>query len=215
MTIESLLPPASTALERALEQVSALRVDALDAPVDTVWNPATIAAPLLPWLAWGLSIDRWNPDWSEAKKRTAIADAIADQRQKGTPASLRTILNDYEPLLALVEWFDLNPRGIPHTFEIRLPVGDNRTPPERAAMIADVIRDIAMVKPVRSHFRFVQLLDLAQLIRVVAGVNLVDFIRFDAAAMTVPTRNWALVLQAETGEPLQSEDGEFLLDEAA
>ena len=205
MTIESLLPPASTALERAFENAVARRIDALAIPVDTLWNPSKIAAPLLPWLAWGLSIDRWDPNWTEAQKRAACQNAIAEQRKKGTPASIKSVLASYDPLLRLVEWFETRPRGIPHTFEIRLPLYDGRTPAARAQLVEDVIRDIEMVKPVRSHFRFVQLAELLQRCRPVAAVRPVIFARFEA--------------QAYPGSPMPGsgrrllEDGSFLLNE--
>jgi phage tail P2-like protein len=38
-----------------------------------LWNPQTCPLAALPWLAWTLSIDKWDTDWTEERKRTATA----------------------------------------------------------------------------------------------------------------------------------------------
>ena len=43
---------------------------------------------LFPFLAWGLAISHWNPDWTEAEKRSAIAAAIPFHQVKGTRAAV-------------------------------------------------------------------------------------------------------------------------------
>ena len=52
----SILPPNVTRAERALEGATA-RLDDVPVPIRSMWNPATCPAFLLPWIAWGLSID--------------------------------------------------------------------------------------------------------------------------------------------------------------
>ena len=210
-----LLPPATTRIEHALDLVGARRLLGIDAPVDTLLDPASIPAPLLPWLGWGLSIDRWSAAWSEAQKRAACAAAIDEQRRKGTPASVKAVLASYDPLLQLVEWFQRAPEGEPHTFEIRLPLYDGRTPAARAQLIDDVIRDIAMVKPVRSWFRFVQLIDLMQRLRAVAAVRPVTFARFTGPALPGGPAPAAGRLLNEDGGRHLLEDGGDHLQEAA
>lgn len=85
------MPPNSTKLERALEQVAA---NALDLPViiKQLHNPDTCPTVLLPWLAWSLSVDEWDKDWSEENQRQTIKDSRQIHRQKGTKASIRRIL---------------------------------------------------------------------------------------------------------------------------
>lgn len=83
----SLLPPNRTASEAALEAASA-RLGAVETPIDQVWRPEACPAPLLPWLAWALSVDEWDAGWSEEAKRASIAAAIGLHRTKGTRASI-------------------------------------------------------------------------------------------------------------------------------
>ncbi len=88
---KSVLPPNSTKLERALEQVAA---KALDLPIiiKELHNPDTCPAQLLPWLAWSLSVDEWDKDWSEEHQRNIIKESRQVHREKGTKASIRRIL---------------------------------------------------------------------------------------------------------------------------
>ena len=50
MMFPSLLPPGSTRLEKALEQVAAGLLD-IPTPVRAVWSPKDCPIELLPWLA--------------------------------------------------------------------------------------------------------------------------------------------------------------------
>lgn len=86
-----LLPANSTAAERAISDAMA-RAWAIATPADLMWDPARIPAEYLPWLAWAASVDHWDPDWTEAEKRTAIAGSAAWHRIKGTRGSVLTVL---------------------------------------------------------------------------------------------------------------------------
>jgi phage tail P2-like protein len=58
----------------------------VDLPIADLWNPQTCPLPALPWLAWTLSVDTWDTDWTEERKRAITAGAIAAQRRKGSVA---------------------------------------------------------------------------------------------------------------------------------
>ena len=86
-----LLPPNATLLERAVDAASA-RLDELGVPVSDLWNPARCPLALLPWLAWSLAVESWDPDWPAELKRRACAEAFAVHREKGTVAAINRIL---------------------------------------------------------------------------------------------------------------------------
>lgn len=205
----SLLPPTSLAPERALEATIAERF-AIPVDVARLWNPLTCPAELLPWLAWGLSIDLWDSDWSEATKRAAIADAIPFQMRKGTPASLRTVLDRFDPLIQLVEWFDANPRMDPHTFRLELPLPSESDVTYDEALVAALLRDIAAVKPIRSHMSAVFKLTLATETALAAVARPLMLTRLDMAADTSIEPDWDTYLLTEIGEPILAESGAFL-----
>lgn len=177
----SLLPPASTPLERAIEQATA-RVCDVPTPQRGLMSPAACPIGALPWLGWALSIDRWDADWSEADKRAAVARAIADQRIKGTRQAVENVLATFaDGGLQLVEWWEMTPKGTPHTFDVRLSIDDTTTLTDVATLDA-LIREIVKVKPVRSHFTFVQQLAGGGAIAVIAAAQAAGAVRLDMTA---------------------------------
>jgi hypothetical protein len=87
MTRQTLLPPNHTAFEEAVDLTGA-RIDEL--PVDTakLVRPWEISVSHLPWLALGLSVDLWEPEWSEERYRTLTARSLPMHARKGTQASI-------------------------------------------------------------------------------------------------------------------------------
>jgi hypothetical protein len=77
------------------ERVLASQVDKLlelNIPIRELWNPWTCPENLLPYLAWALSVDLWDPQWPITKRRSVIANAIKHHRLKGTLAGIETYL---------------------------------------------------------------------------------------------------------------------------
>ena len=214
--MNSLLPPNATPLERALEAGVCLppQVDAAELAA-VIADPMAAPAQLLPWLAWGESVDAWDADWSEADKRAAIADSIAMHRIKGTRASVETVLARFDQLARLVEWHQATPRRPAHTFDVILPMvlADGTAPGGRrttAAFADAIIREIARVKPLREHMRLVQQIAVAGAIGITGVARAVAYTRTDADLVIDQSPDWAAYLQTEDGEPLQSNDGTFL-----
>ncbi|MFV0625202.1 phage tail protein I [Sphingomonas sp. ac-8] len=209
----SLLPPNATPLERALEQATAQLGD-VPFPLDLLWDPQACPAELLPWLAWGLSVDSWDAEWSEQDKRDTVASSIALHYTKGTPASVRSVLGHFDRLLELVEWHQATPRADPHTFEVRLPITSDGVEPggrrATAAFAEAIVREVARVKPAREHFRLVQTLALEGAIGIQGVARLTGATRADMAATIDTSPAWAAYLQTEDGEPLQDSSGAFL-----
>lgn len=207
----TILPPNITEFERAMDQQAADQF-ALPVPVGDVWNPQTCPVHLLPWLAWGVSIDFWDSDWTEQEKREAIADAIEQQRRKGTPASLRAVLDRFDPLIGLVEWFEDRGNMGPHTFRLELPPPGESDVTYDEDLIAALLRDIAAVKPLRSHMFAVHRLRAQAHVGIVGAANVAMFSRLEATADMDAANDpvWSTYLQTEDGEPLQDEDGNFL-----
>ena len=105
--LKTLLPPNASKLERGLEQ-STGRVARVPVPIADLWNPATCPESVLPWLAWALSVDRWDPDWPVATKRRVIAESIRAHKRKGTLAAVEQVLDDIGAVYDIVE----NPNGM-------------------------------------------------------------------------------------------------------
>ena len=87
MTRQTLLPPNHTAFEEAFDLTGA-RIDELAVDIPKLVRPWEIPATHLAWLAWGLSVDLWEPEWSEEKHRALAARALPMHARKGTQASI-------------------------------------------------------------------------------------------------------------------------------
>lgn len=207
-----LLPPNATAPERALEV--AMRADVDLSAVGTLWDPATCPADVLPFLAWGLAISHWDADWTEAEKRAAVAQAVPFHKRKGTRAAVEEVLARFHPLLAIVEWFEANPRRTPRTFEVRAPAGPGGIDASflTTQTAEAIIRDVAAAKPLSAHFDFVFTLETQAALWMAGGVTGGTMHRADYDAVHDTSRDWSAVLQTEDGEPILTEDGTDFLE---
>lgn len=136
-----LLPINATPQERALSE-SVERAAHIAAPVKHLWNPQKCPLDVLPWLAWSLSVDEWNPEWNETQKRDAISNAIEIHRQKGTIGALKKALE----ALGYETEIDEN-TGAAYTFRLLIDASNGIT--ESVYQEAEAIAN--RTKNVRSH----------------------------------------------------------------
>jgi P2-related tail formation protein len=71
--------------------------------------------------------------------------------------------------LAIREWWEMQPAGDPHTFQIVLSLRGVVAAEASAAYVDTVIAEIRRTKPVRSHFTFTQAVEASGGLQV-AGV---------------------------------------------
>ncbi|WP_178860848.1 phage tail protein I [Thiomicrorhabdus cannonii] len=117
----TLLPPNATAQEQAIEQATA-RIEDVPVGIRDLWNPDTCPASLLPWLAWALSLDTWDKNWTDEVKRKVCASAVSVHRKKGTIAALKRALTSLNHDVAVVEWHQETPPAAPYTFYLEAAV---------------------------------------------------------------------------------------------
>lgn len=207
MTVASLLPPNATKLERALEATTA-RVGDVPLPLRPLWNPATCPIEILPWLAWSLSIDFWDPEWPEAFKRAQVAGAIAFHRRKGTRGAVREVVETYDVGITISEWFEQDPPASPYTFQIDLPLTGDDGDIGSAAFAERVASEVARTKPVRAHFDFRQRLGTGGGVGLTGAARGAIYARLPMSAdLVADTSPWAGVLLTENGEPVFTDGG--------
>jgi phage tail P2-like protein len=150
----ALLPPNATSLERALEEAAA-RMSDVPVAVGDLWNPSTCPSSLLPWLAWALSVDAWDPAWTETQKRQAIRAAFLVHRHKGTAGAVKRALAALGYDTAVVEWFQESPPADPYTFAVEAQIDERGI----SAELYDELERIALeTKNARSHLTRVSLI---------------------------------------------------------
>lgn len=118
--MSDLLPSNATPAERALSNTIA-RISNVPLAAREMWNPDTIPAHLLPWLAWAFSVDDWNNNWTEAEKREVIKNSLYVHKHKGTLAAIKRAVEPLGYIIRIVEWWEDTPKAEPYTF--RLEVG--------------------------------------------------------------------------------------------
>lgn len=151
----TLLPPNATDLELALDRVMDGRIAGLPVPLRALWSPQDCPPALLPWLAWGLSVDQWDPAWPIATRRAQIATAIGIQRQKGTVAAVRRVVESFGGAMVVREWWQTTPPGVPHTFTLTLSLPSDDSGAPGARFVNQVIAAVNAAKPLRSHYDLV------------------------------------------------------------
>jgi len=180
VTYPSILPPNSTTLEKALEQVAAGLLD-IPVPIRSVRSADDCPINLLPWEAWGRSLDNWSSDWPEAIKRARVRNAIPIARQKGTAASVRAVVQSFGGSVAIREWWQMEPKGIPHTFSLVINL-EQQGVPASAAFVDQVIAEVSRAKPVRSHFTFTQGITAKASVGLIAAIRPTIYARLSCTA---------------------------------
>ena len=142
-----LLPPNATQLERLAAEALA-QIERVPVPIRDLLNPDRCPVQLLPYLAWAVSVDRWDSTWSEATKRQVIKGSYFIHSRKGTIGALRRVVEPLGYLIEIVEWFNTVPEGVPGTFALKVGVLDTGITEE---MYQELERLIDDAKPVTRH----------------------------------------------------------------
>lgn len=141
----SLLPPSSTAWMRGVEGATA-RLSAITVALRTLWTPTACPVDLLPYLAWALSVDRWDKGWPAERKIAAIQRSYWLHRRKGTRAAVRRVIEDMGFSATFAEWFDVGDE--PGTFRLEVDVNEVGLTPKTLDELNRLIGD---AKPVSRH----------------------------------------------------------------
>jgi phage tail P2-like protein len=158
------------------------RLADLQVPLRQLVSPDDCPLPLLPYLAWALSIDSWSSDWPEAVKRARVRRAIEIQRRKGTSESVRAVVESFGGAVAVREWWQTVPRGDPHTFSLLVSLAGEGGAEASAAFADAVIAEVRRTKPVRSHFTYTQGVNASQRLGIVGGARPATFARLQLEA---------------------------------
>ncbi|QLP41436.1 phage tail protein I [Klebsiella grimontii] len=141
----SLLPPSSGNWLRYTEAGTA-RLSAITVALRTLWTPTACPVDLLPYLAWALSVDRWDRDWPAERKIAAIQKSYWLHRRKGTRAAVRRVVEDMGFSATFAEWFDVGDE--PGTFRLEVDVNEVGLTQKTFSELNRLIDD---AKPVSRH----------------------------------------------------------------
>jgi len=142
---DRLLPTGSSTLEVAAAQALA-QIGGIQVPLRQLWNPDTCPLSLLPYLAWAFSVDRWDENWTEPAKRSAVRSALFVHKHKGTIGALRRVVEPMGYLIRVTEWWQTS--DSPGTFRLDVGVLETGITEE---MYQELERLISDAKPCSRH----------------------------------------------------------------
>lgn len=147
-TATALVPSNHRLREHALAAVTHEALGEIDpAAINSVWDAWRCPAPLLPFLAWALSVDLWDDAWDENTKRAAIADSPAYHRRKGTDGAVDDAAASLGRPVIMTDWHATRPEGRRGTFTVRIPLNEGEDPAELVALLGKARRVISIAKP--------------------------------------------------------------------
>ncbi|MGQ5746345.1 phage tail protein I [Serratia marcescens] len=141
----TLLPPSAGAWMRHTETATA-RLSAITVALRTLWTPTACPVELLPYLAWALSVDRWDKNWPAVRKVAAIQKSYWLHRRKGTRGAVRRVAEEMGFSATFAEWFDFN--GSPGTFRLEVDINEIGLTEKTLSELNRLIND---AKPVSRH----------------------------------------------------------------
>lgn len=144
---QTLLPPNATEQARRTATTCST-AQALPVPIRTLWSADNCPADLLPYLAAGFSVDRWDEAWLETTKRQVIKSSYFVHSHKGTIGAIRRAVEPLGYLIRVLEWWQEQPPAPPGTFKIDVGVMDEGI---TEAMYQELERLIANAKPLTRH----------------------------------------------------------------
>lgn len=122
MDKKCLLPKNTTPLLRAIALANA-DLEEIQIPIRSLINPELCPMEFLPFLAWALTVDRWDDNWSEKTKRQVVKDSYYTHKTKGTRASLERIAAAMGYDFSIEEWYESETPAERGSFIIHLSLG--------------------------------------------------------------------------------------------
>ncbi|ENK5206664.1 phage tail protein I [Klebsiella aerogenes] len=162
----TLLPPSASAWMRGAEAATA-KLSGITVAIRTLWTPTACPVDLLPYLAWALSVDRWDKNWPAEKKIASIQQSYWLHRRKGTRAAVRRVIEDMGFTATFAEWFETGDE--PGTF--RLEVGVNETGLTDKTL-NELNRLIDDARPVSRH---ISMMSVSNMVTGIVHVGMVAF----------------------------------------
>lgn len=105
-------------------------------------------------LAFSHDLNTWRDTWPLGMKKSVLKTAIPNKRIVGTVRAVKDALASIGSAATIVEWWQTEPKGEPHTFTIYATQSEIEGTID-AEMQEDLRAMIDDAKPLRSHYDFV------------------------------------------------------------
>lgn len=91
----------------------------------------------------------WNVEWNLNTKISVLKDCIRNKRKVGTLKAVREAVQALGNDTQIIEWFQTEPKGLPHTFTVTIMFGGNNP-----SITTDMRNALDLAKPLRSRYEF-------------------------------------------------------------
>lgn len=113
-------------------------------------DPNKCPMDLIPWLAWAMSVDVWDNNWSEDTKRNVVRESFQVHKIKGTLGSLKRALAAFVYAdIVIEEWFQYG--GKPYNFRVYAIFREEGMSITESELI---LSTIMQTKNLRSHLEY-------------------------------------------------------------
>ena len=151
----SKLPPSASKMERVMEQVFWEELALIERDIRNFYDPYQCRVDLLPYLAWEMSVDYWDENWSEQTKRDVIAASNPIHTSKGTRYALdKSIESIRDDGLRVTEWFDDEANLAPGFFRVNLEARNSDIDENTVPQIYTAVNN---AKNTRSHLESISI----------------------------------------------------------
>ncbi|MCG6350529.1 phage tail protein I [Vibrio fluvialis] len=151
----SKLPPSASKMERVMEQVFWEELALIERDIRNFYDPYQCRVDLLPYLAWEMSVDYWDENWSEQTKRDVIAASNPIHTSKGTRYALdKSIESIRDDGLSVTEWFDDEANLAPGFFRVNLEARNSDIDENTVPQIYTAVNN---AKNTRSHLESISI----------------------------------------------------------
>ncbi|MDM5147698.1 phage tail protein I [Candidatus Persebacteraceae bacterium Df01] len=119
----TILPTTSSGAERRLDEstdnrlAKIPRASGTNGLISSLYNPDTITPELLSVLAYALSVDRWDAEWSDDSKREVLREAAELHRIKGTDQAVIGALATAGIYVQIRHWYEADGASWPTEFQ--------------------------------------------------------------------------------------------------
>lgn len=180
----TLVPSNHRLKEHALAAVlDQLRLD--PSAMETLWDAWRCPSGFLPFLAWSLSVDRWDDAADEVSQRLAIAQSPAYHRRKGSALSVDEAAASAGRVVSIFEWWQFSPERRRGTFEIQIPLGDEEDTEALAAAVIKIRSAVRAAKPKSRAFSLTLTKNIPVTIQPSVGLIPVSRVRLDTPPDTM------------------------------
>ena len=145
--------PQVAAAAAGIDPQLAAIAQAADLPA-VLYRMDGLSSAQLDHLARHFDVAGWRDEWDINRKRSVFAASYKNKRRMGTLAAVKDAIAAFGAGARIIEWWETDPKGEPHTFRVEIAFSSAETLPTEDLQ-AQVKALIDAAKPARSQYEMI------------------------------------------------------------